>query len=542
MKEGRLLDVNQRAAQIIRFAGLIAPVSMLFYAILLQMGALSTPPRIDNVALAGIGMLTVALAVYQFLFPCRTVRSMAIIMAGYHLLFAVYCLFIIGFASPFASLWVLLLLASYIYHAKDGLYLSIFTFFAVSIADMLLHMDDQSYVVLDLISVVGTLIVAVIAVSLAQTQEIDRQELTRSQAEEILQRDRVLTIVNNLADAIIGVDRGGTIQFYNAASLNLLDTNSDLSGKRIDDVLKMFDDDKKSFSFVRNLKKATSVVTRDDLSATIAEETVHLSVIYSPIRSNDSHEGTTGDDGYIVILRDITKQKSLEEERDEFISVVSHELRTPITIAEGSLSNAQLMMAREDIPRSTIASGVDMAHEQVVFLARMVNDLSTLSRAERGVADTPEVISVGDMIHDLYNEYAPQAEAKGLKFNLDMVAQPGNVNASRLYLKELLQNFVTNAIKYTKSGEVTVIVTKDDANNLTFAVKDSGIGISKSDQKRIFEKFFRSEDYRTRETGGTGLGLYVSVKLAKKLGTRIELTSRLNHGSTFSFELPQYND
>ena len=82
---------------------------------------------------------------------------------------------------------------------------------------------------------------------------------------------------------------------------------------------------------------ATTVQNRDDLSIQIAGEQLHLSVIYSPIRGVDSH-GSDGSDGYIVILRDITKQKSLEEERDEFISVVSHELRTPITIAEGTLS------------------------------------------------------------------------------------------------------------------------------------------------------------------------------------------------------------
>jgi signal transduction histidine kinase len=75
-------------------------------------------------------------------------------------------------------------------------------------------------------------------------------------------------------------------------------------------------------------------------------------------------------------------------------------------------------------------------------------------------------------------------------------------------------------------------------DNLIFAVKDTGIGISKSDQAHIFEKFYRSEDYRTRETGGTGLGLYVAVKLSKKLHTVILMSSRLNHGSEFSFQLP----
>ncbi|HEU4715655.1 MAG TPA: ATP-binding protein, partial [Candidatus Saccharimonadales bacterium] len=113
----------------------------------------------------------------------------------------------------------------------------------------------------------------------------------------------------------------------------------------------------------------------------------------------------------------------------------------------------------------------------------------------------------------------------------------GEVNTSRLYLKELLQNFVTNAIKYTREGSITMVV-KRDGDKITFEVKDTGIGISKSDQAKIFTKFYRSEDYRTRETNGTGLGLYVATKLAKKLGTHIKFKSRLNHGSSFSITIP----
>jgi signal transduction histidine kinase len=166
----------------------------------------------------------------------------------------------------------------------------------------------------------------------------------------------------------------------------------------------------------------------------------------------------------------------------------------------------------------------------------MVNDLSTLSRAERGVADAFEVIDADNLVRELYTEYAPQAQAKGLSFDLDLSPKLGNVTASPLYLKELLQNFVTNAIKYTKEGGITVIVKKT-GDKLSFNIKDTGIGMSKSDQAHVYEKFWRSEDYRTRETGGTGLGLYVAAKLAKKLGTKIEMNTRLNHGSTFGFTL-----
>ena len=143
----------------------------------------------------------------------------------------------------------------------------------------------------------------------------------------------------------------------------------------------------------------------------------------------------------------------------------------------------------------------------------MVNDLSTLSRAERGVADEPENIDVQSLIDELYAEYAPQAADKSLTFDIDIAPQIGQVSQSRLYLKEILQNFITNAIRYTEKGGVTIIVKPGENDTINFAVKDTGIGISRSDQAHLYQKFWRSEDYRTRETSGTGLGLYVVAKL-----------------------------
>ena len=540
MKRGRestaLPSVNPLTEQIIRFAGFLVPVILFIYGLLVVLGVIASTHTVNQPVFYIVGAGWLILSIYQFMIPAKRRRDAAIRLFLYHALSILYVLFVSGADMPFLATWIILFLAAYTYFGNSGLYLSILALFGACLGEAMLNLGDINHLVQITLYFAGTLIVGYIAGTLTAAQEVDRQELSRSQAEEVLRRTRILTFVNNLADAVLSTDRDGTIQVYNAAALNLLDTNSELAGQQIDHVLRLIDPDHKTFKLQRAFKVSRSVESRDDLSATISGETIRLSVIYSPIRSaNNTDPGQN--DGYIMILRDITKQKSLEEERDEFISVVSHELRTPITIAEGSLGNVQLMMDRTDIPHTTLVDNVKAAHDQVLFLARMVNDLSTLSRAERGVADQAEVIDVGQMVHDLYNEYAPQAEAKGLHLNLDLSPKLGQVNASRLYLKELLQNFVTNSIKYTKEGEIIVSVHVKDGK-VTFSVKDTGIGISKSDQARIFDKFWRSEDYRTRETGGTGLGLYVARKLSKKLGTEIEMKSRLNHGSTFWFELP----
>jgi signal transduction histidine kinase len=199
------------------------------------------------------------------------------------------------------------------------------------------------------------------------------------------------------------------------------------------------------------------------------------------------------------------------------------------------------MVERSIEDKKKLTEGLDEAHNQVMFLARMINDLSTLSRAERGIAGEVEKIDVAAMAHDLHIEYSPEAKKHGLQLNLELAPKLGYVSTSRLYLHELLQNFITNSIKYTKEGSVTLSISLQ-GKGVLFSVSDTGIGISKGDQIKVFDKFYRSEDYRTRETGGTGLGLYVSAKLAKKLDTKIQLKSRLNHGSTFSFTLPQASE
>lgn len=351
------------------------------------------------------------------------------------------------------------------------------------------------------------------------------------------EHEQILTIVNNLADAVFSIDMKGIIRLYNAAGLSLLDTNTGIEGKKLNTVFKLEDESGQPVDLFAQIKGVHVVTVNDSLRMRTGDDVMRLELTYAPIRSSYSASDPSGtSQGYILIARDITRIKSLEEERDEFISVVSHELRTPVTVAEGTISNAQLMLERGSADETALHDSLEEAHEQVVYLAKMVNDLSTLSRAERGVASETERINVTELIHDLYNEYLPQAEKAGLHFNLELAHAVGHVQASRLYLHELLQNFITNAIKYTREGSVTLSV-RQQKDEIVFEVSDTGIGISKSDQAKVFNKFYRSEDYRTRETSGTGLGLYVTRKLAKKMGTTIELKSRLNHGSRFSFSL-----
>lgn len=529
-----------QSAKIIRFAGLFVPIILVLYGLLIKAGFIDSPQAFNDFGFLTISFWFIYISIVQFLAPSKTKRDSAVRLIAYHLLAAAYLLFVSGVSSPLVAFWILLLIASNTYFSKDGLNASVVFFTLIVFVDILFwYSISTTTVIYDFATLVAIILSGVVLLSISRAQGIDRGALTASRAQQDLQRDQISTIVNNLSNAIISTDKNGIIQVYNAASLNLLDTNDSLKGKFIDDIVSLSDTSDNKVSLFELLKSAKSSQTRDDLNhAYDDDEQIRLEITYSPIRGGYHRSyHTDKDDGYVVIMRDVTKAKSLEEERDEFISVVSHELRTPITIVEGTISNVQLMMQHPDSTKRMLADAVDLAHDQIIYLAHMVNDLSTLSRAERGVADAPEIIDLREMVHKLYEEYHGEAADKGLRLNLDLGATLGQVSASRLYLEEMLQNFITNAIKYTKTGSITVTV-KQKLGVVKFSIKDTGIGISKSDQAKIFQKFFRSEDYRTRETSGTGLGLYVAAKLAHKLKTSISLVSRLNHGSTFSFEMP----
>ncbi len=356
-----------------------------------------------------------------------------------------------------------------------------------------------------------------------------------SLVDEPLDHQRLTSLINSMSDAVIAVDDHTRIVLYNGAALNILDVNNIKAGVIVAKIFKPIDKDNQAVNIAALIRGTTIPTTNRDLRLVYNDGSkINLYLSVAPV-----HLGyvQTGQSGFVLLLRDITREKSLEEERDEFISVVSHELRTPIAISEGDISNAQFIVEKSgDI--EAVKGALKEAHNQILFLADIINDLSTLSRAERNVLKVEiEPINLHELCTELLHNYTPQAEVKGLKLVTDLNPNLELLASSKLYTREILQNFITNSIKYTEKGTVT-IAAKMVTKGVEFNVIDTGIGISKSDQERVFDKFFRSEDYRTRVVTGTGLGLYVTDKLARLIHAEISLESELNKGSTFKIFIP----
>lgn len=522
--------------RVTRAAGILVPVVAIIYGVAVIMGVAAPSPLYSFTASVIIFTAFLILGILQYIVKPSTPMSLGIFVGLYHVFGVLYLSFGPGFISPITFSWIVLVVITEIFYGKFAAMVSLMTLSATCLLLYLLEpvgstLQNLNYPIYLMIIIVSSALI----VLLRSVQVVEHQDLKRSQVQEQFQRGQLTALINSLNAAIMSTSSTGTVRVYNAALLSLLDTNQSLSGKNIDDVLNLYDSHGQPVTLLDLTHSTKKIVDRDDLSHRFSDgESIRLSISCAPIRGRFNTKGKHHE-GFIFIMRDITQEKSLEEERDEFISVVSHELRTPITITEGSLSNLQLLLERGKDPKA-LAEAIKDAHEQVVYLASMVNDLSTLSRAERGVADTPEEVNIRTLLEEMYHLYQPKAAEKNLELNIDAGHRLGTIMVSRLYLEEILQNFVTNAIKYTQKGSITIAAHRT-GHDIEFSVHDTGIGISKSEQKHIFEKFYRSEDYRTRETSGTGLGLYVVHKLADKMGVQVQFESRLNHGSTFRFVL-----
>jgi two-component system phosphate regulon sensor histidine kinase PhoR len=261
--------------------------------------------------------------------------------------------------------------------------------------------------------------------------------LSGKSSNEHLEHQRLTSLVNSMADAVVAVDDELKIVLYNAAALNVLDVNNIAVGMSLPELVKPIDKENQPVDLVKMIKDATVAKTSRDLRLQYKDSSfINLYLSIAPVRLG---YGKEGEGGYVLLFRDITREKSLEEEREEFVSVVSHELRTPIAATEGNISNAQLIVEKAG-DKEAIQAALNEAHNQILYLSDMINDLATLSRAERNQLDI-EVsdIKVPDLISSVAGSYVTNAQAKGLLMQMAVDPSIPDLKSSQLYVREILQ-------------------------------------------------------------------------------------------------------
>lgn len=369
---------------------------------------------------------------------------------------------------------------------------------------------------------------------LTKSERLERDQLLAITTETEQQRQQLLALINTMTDAVIVSDTQGKILLHNSATSTYIDSAKIVNGVYVDGLLKFTDAQDK---FVRiKLKSIDSALERRDLKLMISDGSVINAML-----SITPYIVDRKSKGFIYIIRDITREHTIEQERLEFIAVAQHELRTPLTVAEGSLST---LMDPEYQPKDPVAlEMLQMGFRSLRQISHIVTDLTTLSKAQNEQLD-PDVESI--QIQELFDEIIAEYSAEATKKNLVLTSQVSDklqpIITSRYLVYEIVSNFITNALKFTQKGSIELIaIPRERDGGVKISVKDTGSGISTGDQKNIFKKFFQSENWQTRNHGGTGLGLYISQKLARRLTGEVSFQSKLSKGSTFTLELPAYS-
>jgi two-component system phosphate regulon sensor histidine kinase PhoR len=243
--------------------------------------------------------------------------------------------------------------------------------------------------------------------------------------------------------------------------------------------------------------------------------------------------------GAVLVLHDITELRKLERVRRDFVANVSHELRTPLTAIQG-FSETLLAGAINDPENRVKFLEIILEHSR--RLARLTEDLLMLSKMD---ADRLELeirrLSVSQFVEGCIETTQRPAAEKDLHVSVNLQQPLPDIAADRRRLAEVLQNLLDNALQYTPSGGQIMVSASANGAEVTFTVSDTGIGIPRADQSRIFERFYRVDVARSREVGGTGLGLSISKHLVEVHGGRIWVESEVGQGSQFHFTVPIFD-
>lgn len=354
-------------------------------------------------------------------------------------------------------------------------------------------------------------------------------------------------VINAIDDGVLAISKDGNIELINPSAQQIIGWDQgDALGLNWKSVLKLVTSDGKDVEDLENpiaqsLSKNQPTHNDKLFLLTSSEKRILVSIVSSPV-------GTDGE-GIIVVFRDITKEKAEEREQAEFISTASHEMRTPVASIEGYLGLA-LNPATAHIDEKA-RDFITKAHESAQHLGRLFQDLLDISKVEDGrMKNNPKIINVNEFLKDIFDGLATKASEKQLNyiFMPDIIDEGKEKSLQPIFyanidpdhFREVVSNLIENAIKYTPSGEVVVNVTGDD-KQISVSVKDSGIGIPAEDIPHLFQKFYRVDNSDTREIGGTGLGLYLSRRLAEAMSGNLRVESKYKEGSTFYLEIPRMN-
>lgn len=360
------------------------------------------------------------------------------------------------------------------------------------------------------------------------------QTIKEVQKETEAEKVKLEAFLSQIGEGVIAISKDGTILLINPEALKLF-------GGRMSDLI-----NQPFFNHYRFENEAGETIGPDNfpIQNVVAKQksvhtttyfhkhdkTIPLSTTISPILLKGELLGIVG------TFRDITKEKEIDQAKSEFVSLASHQMRTPLTgikwLIQATLMHGDLNPQQLDFLNDALRS-----NDRMIGL---VNDLLNVSRLEAGVVSiNPEPVEVVSFVNDLTKEAIPTAKCKDQIIKFIKPKHEVNASFDKLLIAEVISSLLSNAMRYSPEGKTITVGIQDYKNFFRLTVKDQGIGIAKSDQKKLFNRFFRSEKASKLDTTGSGLGLYIVDKVLHICNGKIRCDSKEGKGTTFTVRLPK---
>jgi len=340
---------------------------------------------------------------------------------------------------------------------------------------------------------------------------------------------RLLGLLDSMPEGIILAEADGTILLANRACEGLLERRlSEFIGQS---VFELFQEDE-AHNKLRMILGTEATYTENQFEMTVGQEPAATVLEVSAYRL--ARQGENSD--ILLTIKDISQQKISEASRDNFIAHVSHELRSPLTNIR---AYTETLLSDMVLDAQTQKEAFNVINSETNRLIRLVNDVLDLSRLETGSLTLERAEVVTDrLVRQCVNDVKAAAVEKNITLQTNFHPKIPNLYADREKLAVVLNNILSNAIKYTPENGSVFVETNVDDNFVYIKVADTGYGIAPKDQAKIFEKFYRVDRKEIASIPGTGLGLATSREIVLLHGGDIEVTSEENSGSEFLIKLP----
>ncbi|WP_296962232.1 ATP-binding protein [uncultured Dialister sp.] len=338
------------------------------------------------------------------------------------------------------------------------------------------------------------------------------------------ERNTIRTVVDTISDGIILLNEHKEIVDYNR---KIEDIFHPAEEKRYRRIASLYHDE----DWLRVIGKAYRTEGRQEYTMNLFDKPYRM--VMNKIELSD------GETGLLIVLRDMTASYMAEKMRREFSANVSHELKTPLTSISGFAEMIANGMYQKPDDVKLFGSRIVNESQRMLTLIDTIMHLSRIEETETTI--TWKTVSLDSLVHYAADLIEPQAKAKGITISVD--AEPLYTYGNAALLSELVMNLLDNAVKYNNEGgsvHATLKPAGDDKLELT--ISDTGIGIPKDKQGRVFERFYRAEESRNKSTGGSGLGLAICKHIVEKHKGTLSMTSEEGKGTTVTVILPRMSE